>query len=895
MIPVFDMMTDHLAQQSLWLSEAEERLPWLLNASLPLLGPCTPLPALFEETLRGWRGRPVATQRRQQAQALLDELQALPAGLAALAAVLTGDQAPWETRLLAATLWAMATPARERVSLPDELPARDDVRWLPRAMACFPYPDPQGRFPALLAHLLRRAPDAREAPMLPDPLLLLCFLKCVSAGTLTPSLFSDAVLRGRVLHPGIAPHYPLRRLHRLLDYLGLSADEQLFRLYRQLVAEVWPTATPANWSGWRWVTLPGGIDIFPHALRAVASGERSIMRFHELRHALLPPRATLSALLAEQETSLLTLLSWLRNDLHEVIDALNPTLASALRWMTASNLRAAAEAAGKPAWWEAWLAQGLPAARQALSWLDAVPHPPAPVVESPAWRRQWLEQALIPRLSAIYDNLLLAHAASAAPLDDILELAAAEHLPAVRALALLPAADARAGEVLTRLAHTGARPLQQAARAALEALARRQGFPGADELARQQLLAAAWEPGTLAGERVRVGWQHGVYRLRLSLQAGTVDLEALGPRGPLAAIPAALRRSDAYRDARAAQRETQASYRLFRQHLEGRLLDGTPLTTGEFRYLLSNPIFAHLAERLLWRASDGQPLLWAAPGRWETLDGDALALGDMQQPAALTLTLPHPVDLQRDGVLARWQALAAERRLLQPFKQLFREIYLWHGEAGTQCARFAGISLDPRRAYALLRASGYAPGHGEARREWRQGLTAHLCWAVDAQGHDLFGAARRAAMPCGDIWFTRAGALLPLREVDAIVFSETLRDADLLTTQAAVGEALLTSRETIAVRALLLRETARAFRLTNIAVPEDGRFALVLGSRADYRVNLASGTVLLEPDGRQLVPPPHTARWRPAEDRDATSDLLALILTLAHDDEVDDRAFLSQL
>ena len=74
------MMSDHIAQQSFLLSEAEAHLEELLSASLPLLGPCTPLPALYEEVLRCWRGHTVATRRREQAQALLAQIRALPAG-----------------------------------------------------------------------------------------------------------------------------------------------------------------------------------------------------------------------------------------------------------------------------------------------------------------------------------------------------------------------------------------------------------------------------------------------------------------------------------------------------------------------------------------------------------------------------------------------------------------------------------------------------------------------------------------------------------------------------------------------------------------------------------------------------------------------------------------------
>jgi hypothetical protein len=151
------------------------------------------------------------------------------------------------------------------------------------------------------------------------------------------------------------------------------------------------------------------------------------------------------------------------------------------------------------------------------------------------------------------------------------------------------------------------------------------------------------------------------------------------------------------------------------------------------------------------------------------------------------------------------------------------------------------------------------------------------------------------AVVTGAIWFTKDGQRLPLPLVDAIVCSETLRVADLLTTSAAVGDADLTSRETVAVRATLLRQIARSFALTNILVPEDGRFALVLGSRATYRVNLTSGTVLLEPEGRQVLLPRRDRRWNPTEELDASSEILSIVLSLAHDAEIDDLTFLAQL
>ncbi|MHB9110681.1 MAG: DUF4132 domain-containing protein [Armatimonadota bacterium] len=863
-----------------------DALRLLLAEQTALLGPCLPLPALYEEVLRAWRGRSVNTERFRRMEALLATIR--QAGcLPFLAEMITDPEVTTDVRWLAAALWAHTRPEMTLSWPADQAPGIDDPRWIAAIMAQLPRPDLEGSHPALLERLLAKPAVLFNSDALPLPLPLLAFLKGLCDESLSQSLFNAAVITARVLHPGVSAHRPLARLHRLLDYLDLSAQPWVQRAYRQLVAQVWPVAGVENWPAWQWVTVPGGPELFPRAVAAVGRGECTIVRLHELRYAPLPDDEALSTVLAGVDPAIVLLLCWLRPAVQKRL-ACFQQLITAARWMVMSNSAAAIVAYAAPSWWVEWRREGMPATRRAMTWLQRVPLPPDTGEDG---RYAWLERSLLPDYGAIVANLLLVSAARGERVDELVSMAEEGHLPAVRALALAPKPDERIFRLLRRGMREGGRPLQAAARAALEHLARRQGLPGVDELERQHLLAAAWELGPLAGERVRVGWEEGLYRLRLSLHEGKVRLDVLGPHGSPVRVPPELRASEAYQEARAAQRETQAQYRLFRQHLERYLLEGTPLPVGEFRYLLSNPIFAHLAERLVWRSSEGASFLWAGPDRWETLQGEPVEL----KGAALTLALVHPVALSRDGTLGAWQSLAADRRLVQPIRQLFREVYVAGEEEGERCRRFAGRLLDPGRGYAVLRAAGFAPGSGTARREWPRGLTAHLCWAQDAAGRDLFGPHRKTEVASGDIWFTQGGEALPLHQVDPVAFSETLRVADLLTTRAAVGDAELTSRETVALRALLLREVARSFRLTNIAVPEDGRYGLVLGARATYRINLTSGTVYLEPEGRQLVVPRGGSSWQPVEDSDATGDIIALVLELAHDEEMTDPAFLAQL
>jgi len=880
----------NIAQQGAECLSTTERVRLALGEARGLLGACTPLPALFEEVVRAWRGLPVASRRLRAAEALLARIRTWPDGMAALAGVVTDGEADDELRLLAATLWAHARVDAPVLSFPTTQLWYGDQDWLAAAMAKMTAPDPAGHYHLLLEKLLlchRGNTLNRSSDELPSPLPLLAFLKTLFEQTLSPDLFALCVQFERVLHPDISPQRPLRRLHRLLDYLGLSARGSVQSAYRQLVARVWPRATAENWPLWNWITCPGGPDCFPDALRAVAAGEWTLPRLWEVKYAPISAvnfkaGGPLAVLLAAQSPEMMLLLGCLRPELAALTG-----WAPALKVLLGSNSAATVAAYAQPDWWAEWVETGHPCMQAVIQRLCSV----APRdLDDDTKREAWLERRLLSGFTSLRANLLLSQAARGEEIDSLAQLAEMGNLPAIRALALSPQRDEQLIGMLRRLLRSGNRPTQAAARTALTHIAHRQGLPGVEELERQHLLAAAWEQGPLAGAHVRVGWQHGPYRLRLSLHRGKVQLDVLDAGGTRAHIPAELRQSEAYRQARAAQRETQAQYRLFKEQLEGRMLDGTPFTAGEFRYLLNNPVFSHLAERLLWQTSAGEHFSGAGVERWETIAGTAVDLATMP----LTITLVHPARMARD-VLTAWQSLAADRRLTQPFKQLFRECYTEAGEDGTRCARFAGRRLEPGRAYALLRAAGFAPGSGIARRDWPTRLTAHLCWAHDAQGHDLFGPTRREEVCCGEIWFTGADEPVPLAKVDPVIFSETLRAADLLTTRAAAGDAALTSRETAALRALLVREMARSFRLTNVVAQEMGRYALVLGTRATYRVNLLSGTVLLEPEGRQILVPRQAARWQPAEDGDDISDILNLLLALAHDAEIADLTFLAQL
>jgi hypothetical protein len=152
----------------------------------------------------------------------------------------------------------------------------------------------------------------------------------------------------------------------------------------------------------------------------------------------------------------------------------------------------------------------------------------------------------------------------------------------------------------------------------------------------------------------------------------------------------------------------------------------------------------------------------------------------------------------------------------------------------------------------------------------------------------------------GPVWFAdERGRQIPAADVMPVVVSETLRDADLLVSRAAAGEFGFTSEETLRLRATLIRYLARVLGITTIYVGDDEQYVLVEGTRAMYRVNLGSGSVLLEESRRHLdigEIASEAVRDLLVEGMDAgTARVLAVIATLARDETITDGGFLKKV
>ncbi|MHB1132336.1 MAG: DUF4132 domain-containing protein [Chloroflexota bacterium] len=406
--------------------------------------------------------------------------------------------------------------------------------------------------------------------------------------------------------------------------------------------------------------------------------------------------------------------------------------------------------------------------------------------------------------------------------------------------------------------------------------------------------------------------------VRLEVGAGGPDLTAYREGKPLKSLPEVVKKHPEYAVMKEAKAELRAQVRRYRLALEDVMCRGEQLALSEVETLARHPAAARMLSALL--VSDGQGrvgLCQAADLQLEEADG-------RRRPLEGPLRVAHPVELPASGQLAVWQREVVRRRLVQPFKQAFREIYVvTPAEAETRVfsRRYAGQAVESARAGRLLTAEGWECAGEEFPRKLfpGAGLSAELSFV---ESYHYMGEIETLVvdevcfLPAGARWWNPQHDLrLPLAEVPPRIFSEVMRDVDLVVSVAqsmgvTVAEAVagvglgcrlpaLPSAEVVERRGDLVRELAADLGFKNVSV--EGQFARVRGRLATYRVHLASATIHIEPGAYLCVVPD---RWGQRHDKiflpfDAedqkTSEVISKVLLLAEDDKIKDESILSQI
>ena len=339
--------------------------------------------------------------------------------------------------------------------------------------------------------------------------------------------------------------------------------------------------------------------------------------------------------------------------------------------------------------------------------------------------------------------------------------------------------------------------------------------------------------------------------------------------------------------------------------------------------IAAHQISRHLARRLVWGISlpDDTHYAYACfddQGNWRNAEGEAVLISDEHR-----LRIVHPVEMTPEEH-SRWQRSIVTHKIIQPFKQIFRETYVLtpaEEQTRTYSNRFSTHVIP----YDAIQSAGH--------RGWSN--TWSVCWH-DFQSHNIraylwtesnrqntYKILRQIAfypLDHGMVWSQPRLDLdlvcLPLREIPPIIFSEAMHDIDQYLVRESQGtrqqwdveETRLPQGVDYAAQArqreLLLRELLPLLDLGS-AVRVEGRLAHIDGIRCSYKVDLGSGTIYTEPGGRYLciVPRYDTQKrydmqklYLPFEKNDLkTAEIISKILLLANDENITDSTILRQL
>ncbi len=331
-----------------------------------------------------------------------------------------------------------------------------------------------------------------------------------------------------------------------------------------------------------------------------------------------------------------------------------------------------------------------------------------------------------------------------------------------------------------------------------------------------------------------------------------------------------------------------------RESLETMMCRGDTFTGKELQSLFEHPMLVPLLSRLVLLGDGiaGYPVksgkgLRSHTGKTEPVKADEV------------LRLAHPHDLLTGGEWHLWQreCFAAER--VQPFKQVFRELYVLAAQEkkdGDRSQRYAGQQVNPTQAQALFGARAWSTRDGVEKTFHQAGLVAAVSFRYGG-----FTPLEVEGWTLESVHFRKRGEWkpMPLKDVPPRIFSEVMRDLDLVVSVAHRGgvdpEA---SASTVEMREALLRETCLLLKIDNIRFKAN--HVLVDGQLANYTVHLGSAVVHRQPGGHLCLVPVHAQHrgrlFLPfADDDPRTAEVISKVIMLARDTEIQDPAILDQI
>lgn len=376
-------------------------------------------------------------------------------------------------------------------------------------------------------------------------------------------------------------------------------------------------------------------------------------------------------------------------------------------------------------------------------------------------------------------------------------------------------------------------------------------------------------------------------------EKGKVTLICTKGEKELKSIPAKQKKNPYIVSLNEVKKKLTEQYRRTKVLFEQAMEDVTEFAVKEISALKNNPVVYPIIRDLVFMA--GEKLGFLDDNKLIDYSGNITELNDDDK-----VIVAHAYNLYKDGHWTEYQRNLFDRKAVQPFKQVFRELYVKTEEEMemNHSLRYSGNQIQPAKTLACLKSRRWVADieDGLQKVYYKENIVARIYAMAD-----WFSPADIEAPTLEWVEFSdrKTGKSLTIKDIPDIIFSEVMRDVDLAVSVAhAGGVDPETSHSTMEMRAALVSFTMPLFKVTNVTI--NGRHALIEGKYGNYTVHLGSGIIHKQGGIMINVLPVHSQHrgrlFLPfADDDPKTAEIISKILMFADDGKIKDPSILEQI
>lgn len=358
----------------------------------------------------------------------------------------------------------------------------------------------------------------------------------------------------------------------------------------------------------------------------------------------------------------------------------------------------------------------------------------------------------------------------------------------------------------------------------------------------------------------------------------------------LKSIPAKLKKNEDIIKIKEVHNLWNEQYRRSRKMLEQAMEERIVFSKEEIEVIAKNPIVSPMLHKLV---------LYSCHHFGFYEDGKLKGINEIY-PLEDKVRIAHPYDLYQAQCWHDFQKIIFSLQLVQPFKQVFRELYTKLDDEleKSETKRYTGYQIQPKKAIATLKNRRWNVSYenGLERVYHKDNLIVNLYAEAD-----WFSPSDIEAPSIDYVSFysRKENQPVKIQDIDDVVFSETMRDLDLAVSTSYVGGVdPITSFSTMELRQTIIKYTCELMKLKNVIIQD--HFVRIQGQLNDYSVHLGSGVVHQMGGSAIHIIPVYSGKrgkvYLPFLDEDpTTAQILTKVIMLAEDHKIKDPSILQQI